>query len=255
MTINDLINSIFNIPPNPVTRHGNIINNNNPYTIDELNNPMHSSYPYERSRDRNIGIGLTSPHMTQQGENYNTEAVQNQYKEEWKDFTIYSSEEEKKKYLQRKEMNNTSMPISELIKKMAIDAVETLRPKENKTVIELPDLKEMIGLLGNFRPEGNAVMQPQVSDMPSYDMMLADNSQGTLAPLAEANQFPEQSRQDTSLYNVAPSMLADKYMQELDNNYDNYMSGFQNFDEYTNDPRDLDYMRFIERERGLVEEY
>ena len=71
---------------------------------------------------------------------------------------------------------NTPMPVSELIKNMAIDAAETLRPKNNKTVIELPDLQEMIGLLGNFRPEGNAVMQPQVSDMPSYDMMLADNS-------------------------------------------------------------------------------
>ena len=71
---------------------------------------------------------------------------------------------------------NTTMSVSELIKKMAIDAVETLRPKENKTVIELPDLQEMIGLLGNFRPEGNAVMQPQVNDMPSYNMMLADNS-------------------------------------------------------------------------------
>jgi hypothetical protein len=71
---------------------------------------------------------------------------------------------------------NTPMLVSELIKNMAIDAAETLRPKNNKTVIELPDLQEMIGLLGNFRPEGNAVMQPQVSDMPSYDMMLADNS-------------------------------------------------------------------------------
>tara|TARA_R110002095_G_scaffold154232_1_gene134053 strand:+ start:85 stop:504 length:420 start_codon:yes stop_codon:yes gene_type:complete len=71
---------------------------------------------------------------------------------------------------------NTPMLVSELIKNMAIDAAETLRPKNNKTVIELPDLQEMIGLLGNFRPEGNAVMQPQVSDMPSYDRMLADNS-------------------------------------------------------------------------------
>jgi hypothetical protein len=150
---------------------------------------------------------------------------------------------------------NTPMPVSELIKNMAIDAAETLRPKDNRTVIELPDIESIMGLLGNFRPEGNAVMQPQVNDMPSYNMMLADNSQGTLAPLADANQFPEQSRQDTSLYNVAPSMLADKDMQELDNNYDNYMSGFQNFDEYTNDPRDVDYMRAIERERNLVKEY
>ena len=71
---------------------------------------------------------------------------------------------------------NTPMPVSELIKNMAIDAAQTLRPKDNKTVIELPDIESIMGLLGNFRPEGNAVMQPQVNDMPSYDMMLADNS-------------------------------------------------------------------------------
>ena len=78
---------------------------------------------------------------------------------------------------------NTPMLVSELIKNMAIDAAETLRPKNNKTVIELPDLQEMIGLLGNFRPEGNAVMQPQVNDMPSYDMMLAEN--GAVDPRVE----------------------------------------------------------------------
>tara|TARA_R110000751_G_scaffold291392_1_gene398371 strand:- start:46 stop:456 length:411 start_codon:yes stop_codon:yes gene_type:complete len=73
-------------------------------------------------------------------------------------------------------MNESPMPISQLMHELAFNAAKTLAPKENKTVIELPDLQEMIGLLGNFRPEGNAVMQPQVNDMPSYDMMLADNS-------------------------------------------------------------------------------
>jgi hypothetical protein len=31
---------------------------------------------------------------------------------------------------------NTPMPVSELIKNMAIDAAETLRPKDNRTVID-----------------------------------------------------------------------------------------------------------------------
>ena len=119
---------------------------------------------------------------------------------------------------------NTPMPVSELIKNMAIDAAQTLRPKDNKTVIELPDIESIMGLLGNFRPEGNAVMQPQVNDMPSYDMMLADNS------------------------NANPN-------QEIDNRL--IESGNQYIDPYADAPgptnedvlSDPEYMRFLEEQR------
>tara|TARA_R110000765_G_scaffold347008_1_gene437128 strand:+ start:80 stop:490 length:411 start_codon:yes stop_codon:yes gene_type:complete len=73
-------------------------------------------------------------------------------------------------------MNESPMPISQLMHELAFNAAKTLAPKENKTVIELPDLQEMIGLLGNAFTPNNVNMQPQVNDMPSYDMMLADNS-------------------------------------------------------------------------------
>ena len=120
-------------------------------------------------------------------------------------------------------MNNPNTPISvsELIKNMAIDAAETLRPKDNRTVIELPDIESIMGLLGNFRPEGNAVMQPQVNDMPSYDMMLADNYNAN--PNQEIdNRLIESSNQYIEPYADAPGptnkdVLNDpEYMQVLD---------------------------------------
>jgi hypothetical protein len=73
-------------------------------------------------------------------------------------------------------MNESAMPISQLMHKLAFNAAETLAPETNKTVIELPDIESIMGLLGNAFTPNNVNMQPQVNDMPSYDMMLADNS-------------------------------------------------------------------------------
>ena len=74
---------------------------------------------------------------------------------------------------------NTPMPVSELIKKLAIDASDTLRPKENRTVIELPDIESIMGLLGNAFTPNNVDIQPEVNDMPSYNTMLAEQNTRT----------------------------------------------------------------------------
>ena len=73
-------------------------------------------------------------------------------------------------------MNESPMPISQLMHELAFNAAKTLAPETNKTVIELPDIESIMGLLGNAFTPNNVNMQPQVNDMQSYDMMLADNS-------------------------------------------------------------------------------
>ena len=121
---------------------------------------------------------------------------------------------------------NTTMPVSELIKKLAIDASNTLKPKENRTVIELPDIESMMGLLGNALAPNNVNMQPEVNDMPSYNMMLADNSNEYVDPYADA---PGPTTEDLSpeQREFLKEMTRTNSMENYYNNLREYDSGYR----------------------------